>query len=240
MRLQNRHIRVIWRSLLVYCVWVGLEVNAQIVLVDPDTGVEFELTGPAGTHRLLLPERSVSLKPISPSPPFRPPSLFSAPLPAGSGARALGFSGSFSAIADDATAASWNPAGLTQLERPEASAVYRFSHTRNEHHSDTEGFAVDEDNYQSDGVNYLTLAYPFFFEPTGNNMVFSLNHQEAYDFEHQFHARIADRSTSRFSSFRQDAFAPISFTTITSSPEIRAPTAPSLAALTRLPTMWFA
>ena len=48
-------------------------------------------------------------------------SLFSASV--GSGARALGMGGAFIAIADDATAASWNPAGLAVLERPEASLV---------------------------------------------------------------------------------------------------------------------
>ena len=47
----------------------------------------------------------------------------SAPSPVGSGARALGMGGAFIAIADDATAASWNPGGLTQLERPELSLV---------------------------------------------------------------------------------------------------------------------
>ena len=41
----------------------------------------------------------------------------------GSGARALGMGGAFIAIADDATAASWNPAGLAVLEKPEASVV---------------------------------------------------------------------------------------------------------------------
>ena len=43
--------------------------------------------------------------------------------PVGSGARALGMGGAFIAVADDATAASWNPGGLIQLERPEISAV---------------------------------------------------------------------------------------------------------------------
>ena len=39
-----------------------------------------------------------------------------APLPSGSGARALGQGNAFTAVADDATAASWNPAGLIQLD----------------------------------------------------------------------------------------------------------------------------
>lgn len=42
----------------------------------------------------------------------------------GSGARAFGMGGAFLARADDATAASWNPAGLSYLRRPEVSAVW--------------------------------------------------------------------------------------------------------------------
>ncbi len=42
----------------------------------------------------------------------------------GSGARALGMGGAFLARADDATAASWNPAGLSYLRLPEVSFVW--------------------------------------------------------------------------------------------------------------------
>lgn len=48
----------------------------------------------------------------------------------GAGARALGMGGAFIAIADDATAASWNPAGLAQLERFSLSFVGRYDFTR--------------------------------------------------------------------------------------------------------------
>lgn len=42
----------------------------------------------------------------------------------GAGARALGMGGAFTAVADDATAAYWNPAGLTQIEKQEISSMY--------------------------------------------------------------------------------------------------------------------
>jgi hypothetical protein len=42
----------------------------------------------------------------------------------GSGARALGMGGAFLARADDATAASWNPAGLSYLRLPELTLVW--------------------------------------------------------------------------------------------------------------------
>jgi len=51
----------------------------------------------------------------------------SSPNTVGSGARALGMGRAFIAVADDATAASWNPGGLTQLERPEISLVYNWN-----------------------------------------------------------------------------------------------------------------
>lgn len=44
----------------------------------------------------------------------------------GAGARAEGFGGAFIGLADDATAVVWNPAGLAQLERAEASIVTRY------------------------------------------------------------------------------------------------------------------
>ncbi len=49
--------------------------------------------------------------------------ISSTPNPVGSGARALGIGGAFISIADDATAASWNPAALLKLKRPEISIV---------------------------------------------------------------------------------------------------------------------
>jgi long-chain fatty acid transport protein len=42
----------------------------------------------------------------------------------GSGARAAGMGNAFIAVADDGTAASWNPAGLSQLRAPELSVVH--------------------------------------------------------------------------------------------------------------------
>jgi long-subunit fatty acid transport protein len=42
----------------------------------------------------------------------------------GSGARAAGMGNAFIAVSDDGTAASWNPAGLSQLRKPELSLVH--------------------------------------------------------------------------------------------------------------------
>ncbi len=127
---------------------------------------------------------------VEPEPPqdagFRQPTIFVAPLPAGSGARALGQAGAFTAVADDTTAASWNPAGLMQLERTEASVVYRFSTREDQHHSSNRDLLTDRDRYSNSELNYVSAVYPFLLNDC--NAVFSMNYQEAYDFTHTFTA----------------------------------------------------
>ncbi len=102
------------------------------------------------------------------------------PNPVGSGARALGMGGAFIPVADDATAASWNPGGLIQLEKPEISIVTEYTHR-----SEANTFAMHPEatstGYTDDAnVNYLSAAYPF--EAFGKNMIVSLNYQQLYDF----------------------------------------------------------
>ena len=165
-------------SILICCPGVWAQ---QFVIDTPGGPITVGIThaGPAG--------EVVAPPPLEPSA-FRPPSVFSAPLPSGSGARALGLAGAFTALADDATAASWNPAGLVQLERPEASAVYRYSRENNRHYSSDTSFTVGENDFSSHNLNYLSLVYPFRLKPIQRNAVISLNYQEAYDFTQQFTA----------------------------------------------------
>lgn len=127
------------------------------------------------------------LRPSDPAvPAFSAPTIYSAPLPSGSGARALGLGGAFTAVADDATAASWNPAGLTQLERPEFSFVYRLKREQNRHWSGNEDYRVGDDDFYGNALNYLSAVMPTrLFE---HNVVFSLNFQEVFDFTQRFHA----------------------------------------------------
>jgi long-subunit fatty acid transport protein len=121
-----------------------------------------------------------------PQNPNSVPLIFSAPLPSGSGARALGLAGAFTAVADDATAASWNPAGLTQLERPELSIVYRYSHERDLRSIGDSDYHVGEDDFDANNINYMSAVMPFrLFD---RNMVVSLNYQEVFDFSQYYHA----------------------------------------------------
>ena len=75
-------------------------------------------------------------------------------------------------MADDATAASWNPGGLIQLERPEFSVVGEaFSRREDLHFADFPKVSGDQ-QVSDGGVNYVSLVYPFKFE--GQNMVHPL------------------------------------------------------------------
>jgi hypothetical protein len=92
---------------------------------------------------------------------------------------------------------------LLNLETPEASAVYRFSRTRNRHLSDDPDFQPEPSRYDSDGLNYFSVAVPFFPESIARNFVVSLNHQEAYDFENEFSARVRDRASQTLRDRRE-------------------------------------
>ncbi len=109
--------------------------------------------------------------------------ISSSPNPVGSGARALGMGGAFIGVADDATAASWNPGGLIQLEYPEFSIVGAY----NRRTEDTTYVAFPEasgpQTVTTYDLNYLSFAYPF--RALNRNMIVSLNFQHLYDFNKQ-------------------------------------------------------
>lgn len=91
----------------------------------------------------------------------------------GTGARALGMGGAFVALADDATAASWNPAGLAQLTRPEVSLVYDWSSGTNDargtddvtyaNGSVANGVWSSPGHIRSNYVGFASATYPFPF-----------------------------------------------------------------------------
>lgn len=102
------------------------------------------------------------------------------PLPVGSGARALGQGGAFIAVADDATAASWNPGALIQLERPEVSLVGSYLSTSQDFNPGSTGLLFSDREVSRDDINYASVAYPF--RVFGKNLVAALNYQQIYDF----------------------------------------------------------
>ena len=100
--------------------------------------------------------------------------------PVGSGARALGMGGAFIAVCDDATAASWNPGGLIQLEKPEVSAVYGFVYRDEDNDFGDHPEASGSQSVDYSNLNYLSAAIPF--QAADRNMIVSLNYQHLYDF----------------------------------------------------------
>jgi len=106
--------------------------------------------------------------------------IASSPNPVGSGARAIGMGGAFIGVADDATAASWNPGGLIQLETPEISIVGATSHRKEDTTYQAFPEASGPQSVSTTEINYFSGAYPF--SAWGRNMIVSLNYQHLYDF----------------------------------------------------------
>ncbi len=107
--------------------------------------------------------------------------MSSSPNPVGSGARAAGMGGAFIGMADDATAASWNPAGLIQLELPEVSVVGDYFFRREDTTYEAFPDAAGPHSVSEFDINYFSAAYPFTL--FNRNMVVSLNYQRLYDFD---------------------------------------------------------
>lgn len=99
--------------------------------------------------------------------------------PVGSGARALGQS-AFIAVADDATAASWNPAGLRSLESPEISFVGAWRTTTKDYSPAGYSISAGSDHWSGAQINFMSYAQPMVI---GNaKMGVSVNYHQVYDF----------------------------------------------------------
>ncbi len=127
--------------------------------------------------------------------------IASSPNPVGSGARAVGMGGAFIAVADDATAASWNPAGLTQLRKPEISFAFSYFRRREDYSSKSHPEAAGLQRSLSKDLNYLSIAYPFkLFQ---RNMIVSLNYQRLYEFDRNIETDFITRSNNPAVRFEQ-------------------------------------
>jgi len=118
---------------------------------------------------------------LSPARADEPIKFGSTPNPVGSGGRAVAWGGAFIAVADDATAASWNPAGLVQLETPECSVVFSYL-DRGESMDFERGEAAASSEVASHAdINYASVVYPFHIGKV--NLVPSLNYQRLYELD---------------------------------------------------------
>ena len=113
----------------------------------------------------------------------------SSPSPVGSGARAAGMASAFVAIADDATAASWNPAGLVQLERPELSLVLGYNRLQEDFHTaaSERSFESSQISDESD-INFLSFLQPIPGLIGERNAAISISFQQKFSFEREFAA----------------------------------------------------
>ncbi|OQX87012.1 hypothetical protein B6D60_04985 [candidate division KSB1 bacterium 4484_87] len=100
----------------------------------------------------------------------------------GAGARARGMGGAFIGVADDATAASWNPAGLARLEKAEASVVGVYSSYTPS--SDVEGFDAEPYKYSHVGLNFGSIAFPLSIGE--RNLVATVAYQNVIDLYYKY------------------------------------------------------
>ncbi len=99
----------------------------------------------------------------------------------GAGARAEGFGGAFIGLADDATAVVWNPAGLSQLERAEASVVTRVIGENSAYTDKADATFNSEEQQTVFNMNFGSVAIPL--KSGGeNNIVVAVAFQRQLDF----------------------------------------------------------
>lgn len=99
----------------------------------------------------------------------------------GAGARAHGMGGAFIGVADDATAIGWNPAGIAQLERMEASANALFNMKKFSYKETWTGGSYEEEN----DVSHFAPSFASFIYPVKmgeKNLVLGIAYQRLIDF----------------------------------------------------------
>ena len=97
----------------------------------------------------------------------------------GAGARAAGMGSAFIGLADDATAISWNPAGLVQLVRPEISVVGKLNFAQ---YNFDYPYNPAQNTYQSNNfANFLfgSIVYPV--KVSDNQFSFGVCYQKVTD-----------------------------------------------------------
>lgn len=115
---------------------------------------------------------------------FQETGISSSPGPVSPGAKAVGMGGAFIAVADDATAASWNPAGLIRLERPGISVSGAYFKNTDDFTSDHHPEIENKGAFDSTNINYFSAVYPLQF--LKKDIVVSINYQRLYEFGRGF------------------------------------------------------
>ena len=126
------------------------------------------------------------------------------------GARALGMGGAFLGLADDASAAYANPAGLTQLVSPEVSAELRSVSTNTRW---LDGGTAQYNGFNSSGLNYSSQddrtnsLRSFSFVYPGERMSFAIYRYEVINYDSDFQSAGAVTVTGDGSGYTGNVFA---------------------------------
>lgn len=113
----------------------------------------------------------------------------------GTGARARGMGGAFIGVADDATAVGWNPAGIAQLDKMEASAVGLFANYKYSSEFNSTSFSYSYDQ----SVSHIAPAFASFILPvkvSEKNLVFGVAYQRLIDMGYGYENEANDGSWS--------------------------------------------
>ena len=97
----------------------------------------------------------------------------------GAGARAKGMGGAFFGISDDPTAATWNPAGLTQMDKPQMGLTFKSfmpKHTFTQTYLGSREKTYDKSRSE---INFASIVIPFTF--SGRDLVGSVTFQRMSD-----------------------------------------------------------
>lgn len=115
----------------------------------------------------------------------------------GAGARAAGMGGAFTALADDASAASFNPAGLALLVKPETSLVLDGRRRRDQHAAFEavedgvlERFSPSRTSFDSQAVNFASFTVPLVVAE--RNLCFQLSYHRLIDFTFEGDRRLVE------------------------------------------------
>jgi len=96
----------------------------------------------------------------------------------GKGARAAGMAYAFNAVADDATALSWNPAGIVQIKKPELGFSNSIKNTEYRH-------AILEYDYKAVySFDFFGFVYPLKLKR--KNLVLGASYQNKMNFKYNF------------------------------------------------------
>lgn len=126
--------------------------------------------------------------------------------PVGSGARAMGMGGAFIAFADDATATSWNPAGLINIRNTEVSVVGSSFARNHEYDSTSNPEITSSHSVDVTNLNFFSISQPLRFK-SFTALSWSVSYQNSFELaksiDYAFNRNSLDGTTREQINFEQ-------------------------------------